>query len=106
MTLHALPKPEAYTKEEVKSMYLNHMRMLVDYWHNQSQCKTGRECMEGLVFSILVMLDGGSSLPAVDLRLSPHETDKEYHTSIGEKHYESGMLINDCQLHDLWFKKN
>lgn len=62
--------------------------------------------MEGLIFSVIVMLDGGfAGLPAVDLRLAPHETDKEYHTSIGEKYYESGMLINNCQLHDLWFKK-
>lgn len=106
MTLNALPTPAAYTTEEVRDMYLNHMRVLVNYWHNESRCETERERMEGLVFSILVMLDGGSaSLPSVDLCLSPHPTDKEYLTSIGEKHFEAGMIINNCQLHELWFKK-
>ena len=106
MTLTDQSKPVAYATEEARDMYLSHMRMLVDYWSKESYGKTERERMEGLVFSILVMLDGGSSsLPAVDISLSPHESDKEFLTSIGEKHFEDGMIINDCQLHDLWYKK-
>lgn len=106
MTLIEQSTPIAYTKEEARDMYLSHMRMLVDYWSKESKCKTERERLDGLAFSFLVMLDGGSSsLPAVDLSLSPHESDKEYLTSMGEKHFEKGMIINDCQLHDLWYKK-
>lgn len=106
MTLNALPKPVAYTEEESRNMYLDHMRMLVNYWSNESRCETERERMEGLAFSFLVMLDGGSaSLPSLDLCLAPHESDKEYLTATGEKHFESGMIINNCQLHELWHKK-
>lgn len=105
MTLNSLTKPIAYTPEEVRDMYLDHMRGLVDYWHKESRRETERERMEGLVFSILVMLDGAASLPSVNLCLSPHPTDKEYLTSIGEKHFESDMIINNCQLHELWFNK-
>lgn len=98
-------KPKAYTPEEVREMFLDQLRATKKYWLNESRVKTESERMDGLVFSILVMLDGGTmDLPAFDLIPSPHEGDKDYLTSQGEKYF-SKEVINDCQLHELWYKK-
>ena len=53
-----------YTKEEVKEQFLNHVRMLIEYWDKESAKETQTERLEGLAFSILSAIDGESaSLP-------------------------------------------
>lgn len=97
-------KPIAYTPEEVRKMFLNQLRATKEYWLNESRAKTESERMNGLIHSILVIFDGGTGLPAFDLIPSPHEGDKDYLTSLGEKHF-SKEVINNCQLHEHWYKK-
>jgi len=65
--------------------------------------------MSGLVHSILVMLDGcaaSSGLPAFDLSPSPHPDDEAYYRKEGRNWWPTGTVLNDCHLHDLWYKPN
>lgn len=99
-------KPRAYTEEEVRKQFINHLNDLIDYW-SSNQYKTEKEKMQGLVFSILNIFDGNTcGLPAIDLVLSPHVSDKEYHIQNDENWYEKGMVINNCPLHELFYKKS
>lgn len=52
------------------------------------------------------MLDGCADLPAMDVSMRPHEEDKAYRIKQDEDYYEPGMVINDCNLHDIWYKEN
>jgi hypothetical protein len=101
------PMEKFYSAEEVRNQLLNHMKGLCQYWStpptvplHKAEFPTERSRMEGLCFSILVALDGGSSLPGIDLVLNPHPEDKAYHIGLGKKYYKKGMVINDCQLHE------
>ncbi len=100
-------KPRAYTEEEVRGQFINHLNSLIDYWLEQKSVQTEKQKMQGLVFSILNIFDGNTfALPAIDLVLSPNVSDKEYHIQNDENWYEKGMVINNCQLHELFCKKS
>lgn len=96
---------KAYTKEEVREMFLNHLHGLVDYW-DKVDTRNSREKMEGLMHSILVTFDGESiEFPALDIVLRPHPDDKDYNIGHLEQWFEDGMCINDdVHLHDLWYR--
>lgn len=53
-----MSEPREYTPEEVRAMFLQHIRTLVTYWERVPQAPTAREKLEGLAFSILVTLEG------------------------------------------------
>ena len=103
-------EPRAYTAEEVRDMMLNHIHTMVDYWAGVEAMRgdrplTVKDRVEGVAFSILVMLDGHSmTLPSVTLKLDPHPDDKEFMRSEGENWFEPGMEITDV-LHDHFYKK-
>jgi len=100
-----MPKPKPYTPEEARKMFLDQLRSTKEYWLKVSG-QTEGERMDGLIFSILVMLDGGTiGMPAMDIRLCPHKNDKAYHISKGEQWFKPGQLINDCQLHEQWYSR-
>lgn len=93
---------EPYTPEEVRQQLYSAMRGLCQYWAGVPGCSV-QEQMEGLCFSILNIIDGGSLLlPAMDIHLSPHESDPEYYREQGERWYEPQMLINNCAMHEEW----
>ena len=101
------PKPRPYTAEEAREMFMHHVRELARYWAELPGDKTPRERCDGLAFSILVAIDGGSvALPAFDLSLAPHPDDEAYLKSNGENWFETGMVINDCQLHEAFYRLN
>lgn len=94
----------AYTPEEVQKQLLTHFHTLSDYW-SRLPGKTPQERCDGLVFSILVALDGDAfALPAFDLIPSPHPDDKQYHIDNGDDWYEP-VVINDIPLHEMWYKR-
>ena len=99
-------EPRAYTAEEEREAFLDHICDLISYWNCEGSSNvpkeyTSRQRMEGLVHSILVTLDGGSGMmPAYDISCAPHPDDIEYHNKNGENWHEPGLVINDCQLHD------
>jgi hypothetical protein len=94
----------AFTVEEVREEMLNYLKAIANYWADLPD-KTNREKCDGLVFSFLTLLDGCAMFPALDVALAPHESDKAYHQNEGMNWYESGMIINDCMLHELYVKK-
>jgi len=87
-------KSREYTEEEVRKMFLNHIRGLAAYW-DSVEGRTSREKLDGLAFSILVMLDGGSALPGFDVSPSPHPSDKEFHIDEGTNYFPSD---GECQI--------
>lgn len=79
---------QAYTVEEAREKFLECCQSLVNYWENESRATTSREKLEGLMFSILSMLDGcNGEMPAFLVIPHPHESDEEYHKKRGEKYY-------------------
>lgn len=98
-----MSESRAYTAEEVREQFLSHLRNLARYWADLPN-KTPLERTEGMLFSVLTTIDGGTlAVPAMDLIPLPHPEDKEYFISEGENYYEP-VVINDCQLHELVYK--
>lgn len=96
-------EPRAYTADEVRQQFLDHMRTLALYW--SSTAGTEREKLNGLCFSILNIFDGTSQdLPAMDIVLRPHENDMEFHKAEGDNWYEVGQVINDTMMHEEYYK--
>lgn len=96
--------PRAYTPEEVRAKLLGYTREIARYWANLPN-KTPQERCDGLAFSILNIFDGiVDELPAMNITLSPHPDDQEYHRGNGENWYEPGQVVNDCMLHELYYK--
>lgn len=95
----------AYTEEEVRGEFLDHIRHLISYWESEERAPTSKEKLEGLVFSILNIFDGSTGLPAFDISCAPHPDDKQYHIDEDSNYYEPGMVINDCMLHEMIFAK-
>lgn len=92
----------AYTAEEVRSQLLKGFQEIAEYWSRQEGTDLNK--CEGVVFSILNVIDGTSSaLPvALNLQLAPHPSDAAYHIQEGEDYYEPGMVINeDVMLHEI-----
>lgn len=51
------------TPEQMRDEFLRGVVHNVNYWLRESRAPTAQEKLEGLAFSMLVMLDGGSSTP-------------------------------------------
>lgn len=105
-------EPRAYTPEEVRQHFLDHICRMISYWNGEDGSNvpkdySSRERLEGLAHSILVMIDGRSgNMPAFDISPSPHPDDKEYLKKNGENWYEPGEVMNNCQLHDQYNAMN
>ena len=89
----------AYTEEEVRNKFLANAKSIAHYWATTESGGDTKERIEGAIFSLLNVIDGGSNLPAFDLVVRPHPDDKGYYLGIGEKYYEDGMNICDGELH-------
>ena len=105
----------AYTTEEVRDQFMEHVRRLAAYWANlpDIDSATGRPLTvrgrcEGVAFSILNVIDGTSmALPSFDLVAKPHEDDKEFHIENEENWIEPDTVINgDCLLHEMFYKRD
>ena len=99
-----------YTQDEVRDMFLDYVRGITEYWLELPN-KTTKERMEGLAFSILTCLDGGTSLPGFIVAPAPHESDKEFHQDRGENWFPDNTESNvNCDiaggLHELIGKKS
>lgn len=93
----------AKTVEEVRKEFLDQVRVIASYWASLPDKSDSDRC-DGVAFSILNILDGTSSMPAFDLLVSPHESDKEFNIDEGDNYYEDKMMINDCMLHDEYYE--
>lgn len=86
-------KPRAYTAEEITQEYLQFMQARVEYWSRQPN-QTPLQMCEGVMFSILCMLDGSSTLPGTRVLVEPHPDDKQDSIDNGCNWYEPGTEIN------------
>jgi hypothetical protein len=97
-----------YTKDEVREMFLSKIWNTIHYWDKtQTENPTQKDRLEGLAFSILVLLDGGTELPGFIVAPLPHESDKEFLIDKGENYYPENHNSNvKCDiaggLHELW----
>jgi hypothetical protein len=81
-------EPRQYTKEEARDLFLKQVRAYIDYWENESRQPTIRQKLEGLAFSIMVLIDGeAATVPGWILAPSPHPDDREYNISKGENYF-------------------
>lgn len=97
-------EPRAYTKEEVRQILYKHMKDACKYWSRQKR-ETEEDRMLGLCHTLLATFDGSVlNLPAIDLRLSCHSTDKEFNQRNGENWFEDEMVINDCLMASEFYK--
>jgi len=101
-----------YTKEEVREQFLDHIRMMVDYWDSIPK-ETTKEKLSGLAFSILTALDGCSAdLPSFIVAPLSSPEDKQYHIDEDENYYPENHEIEGkikCDiaggLHEFFYKK-
>lgn len=97
-----------YTKEEVRQKFLELVWNCIDCWYHLPG-KTCLDRMEGLAFGMLVILDGGTSLPGFIVAPSPHPEDKEYLKDQGENWFpENHESLINCDiaggLHEVFHK--
>jgi hypothetical protein len=95
-----------YTSEEVRDMFLQQVASVLNYWVDQkSRGMEIRDMMEGLVHSILVIIDGGScELPGFTLCPNPAPADKEYLQERGENWFPTESVDIGGGLHEMWHK--
>ena len=98
-----------YTTDEIREKVLTHIKKMSVYWESQKNMPSC-EKLDGLVFSILSMLDGCSmDLPGFIVAPDPHPSDKEYHIDNNEKYFPDNQNakvkgdIAGC-LHELMLK--
>lgn len=99
---------EAISKEEMRELFLDQIRVICDYWANESRQEDIKGKIDGAAFSMLNMFDGcsGGFPCAVDLVMRPHEDDKQFNIDGGDDYVLDGQVINDdCYLHDLFYKE-
>lgn len=95
--------------KEIKKEFVNYIHELVEYWNNNEK-KTVKEKLNGLAFSILVLLDGESAnFPQFIVVPAPHKDDKQYHIEQNEDYYPDNDIDNinaniSGELHDLFSK--
>ena len=98
-------EPRAKTAEEVRDELMKTIKGLAKDWADVPG-KTPQERCDGVALSILAIIDGADIvLPAMDITLSPHPLDKHFCRSDGKNWYEPGMIINICQMHELYFRR-
>lgn len=100
------PSPRAWTEDETREKFLAYILALINYWDTQApESYDCRAKLEGLAFSILSTLDGGSiELPGFTVSPAPHESDREWHIGLGENWFDESVDISGC-LHELLFRE-
>lgn len=97
--------PRAYTDDEVRDQFLNHLARTVRYWIREDRAPTITDKMTGLVHSILATIDGSdAALPGFILAPSPHPDDEQFHRDEGERWYPRDETKHDIAgaLHEQW----
>ena len=96
-------KPRAKTELEVRKQFIQLIHAYAKYW-GSIDAKTPTERCEGMAFVLLNIFDGTTAeLPAMNISLAPHESDKEYCIEEGQNWYEPNMVINNCMLHEEFY---
>lgn len=96
-------RPHELTAEECRAEFFAHIKEMVHYWAGSNSGPPDRpieERLSGLAFSILVLLDGGTHIPAFSVVTRPHPDDKAYCRKNGENWWPDGLDIGaGVELH-------
>jgi hypothetical protein len=90
------------TADEARYLFLNQLSGLAEYW-DDVEGKSSLEKLEGLLFSVMVALDGGSGgLPGYAVVPMGQEVDIEYAKNEGFDYYPEPNINNDISgfLHE------
>ena len=90
------------SKAEVAEMFMEQLDACVSFWLNTEN--TEEDKMWGLVHSILVIFDGGTSLPAMNIIPRPHPSDKDYCIANDQDYFVEEPFNDNISLHDMWSK--
>lgn len=91
------------SEKEMRENFLGHLRHLAQYWANQPD-QTPLDRTQGMAHSILCIFDGCfGALPAFDLVVRPHESDKQFCIDNEEDYYVDGMEIECGSLKNQFF---
>ncbi len=96
-----------YTEGEVREEFLKKVWQTIGYWSSVEGISC-REKMEGLAFSMLVILDGESmGMPGFVVSPHPHPDDKKFFQEKGESWYPQYLAEEACDiaggLHELFY---
>ena len=108
--------PRELTPEQVEDRFLEHVRVMVEYWagegaSNVAAEQTHRDRLEGLAHSMLATIDGSSmALPRFVLAPHPHPDDRQFHLDEGENYYPENHTADvkadiSGGLHELLFNR-
>lgn len=92
--------PRAFTRKEMQDAFIDLLRGYVEYWLTEPRVTGVRDKLEGLAFSMLVILDGGTPLPGFNLIPAPHSSDAAYHYSQGKNWWVPTDIAGE--LHEVW----
>ena len=93
----------AFTPEELRDQFLETARGIAKYWA-EVHGKSAQDRCDAVVFSLLSIIDGTDpNIPAFDLVARPHPDDRAYNKSHGKNWVEDGTVINDGELHDVYY---
>jgi hypothetical protein len=105
--LSASPEPRAYTAEEMRAMFLDHLRGLAaSVARDEGDCA---DRLDRLIFAILCVFDGvADGLPAFALTPQPHPDDAAFCRDEGQHWWPDDVDIADGprHLHEMWAKKD
>lgn len=98
--------PRAWTEEEVRVRFLEHVWRLIRWWggHDGSNVEdqSTDERLEGLAFSLLAVIDGSAMmLPGFSLTPVTDESDEQYMKDNGANWYPSDVDVAGS-LHELF----
>jgi hypothetical protein len=83
------------TTEEVRNTFVALAHNIADYWAGLPD-KTDKEKVEGTIFSLFVLIDGGGAMPSFILAPDPHPSDKDFHIEKGDDpYYPENHLLRD-----------
>lgn len=104
-------EPHEYTHDEIREKLFRHVHSIVKYWESESRAPDIHSKLEGVAFSILSMIDGGSGdICGFKLIPSTHKDDKAYHKSEGENWFpyvkDHKHDICDGELHSQFLNFN
>jgi len=86
------------TEEEMAGIIMDDIFDTIYFYEKQDQQDT-REKLEGLAFSILVLLDGGANLPRMIVAPDPESGDRQHYIQEGENWIPENQNVKvNCNL--------
>ena len=96
--------PISWTQEELTERFIQQLREIAEYWATEERVASRKDACDGVVFTILSMLDGCSvGMPAFSISVQPHPDDKKTCIDAGVNYYEPGMVLSPW-LHERYYR--